>query len=220
MFRSETDTEVLAHMLAGRIERGEDLLDAVRGVVAEAAGAYSLIAVDSYDPGRLVAARIGNAGGIVVGVGEHENLAASDLNALLPHTRQVVFVEPGEFADIRAEGVRYVNAAGHDLVKMPETLPYDPVAAVKGPYKHFMQKEIFEQPDAVLDVMRGRYFPDGHVDMSDGVPFDAAWAKQINRVVLVGMGTSMHSAMIGRHYMERFARIREAGEAQAQEGAR
>ncbi|TAJ20915.1 MAG: glutamine--fructose-6-phosphate transaminase (isomerizing), partial [Dehalococcoidia bacterium] len=91
--------------------------------------------------------------------------------------------------------------------KTPETLPYDPVAAVKGPYKHFMQKEIFEQPDAVLDVMRGRYFPDGHVDMSDGVPFDAAWAKQINRVVLVGMGTSMHSAMIGRHYMERFARI-------------
>ena len=206
-FRSETDTEVLAHMLAGRIEHGEDLLDAVRTVAAEATGAYSLIAVDANEPGRLVAARIGNAGGIVVGVGELENLAASDLNALLPHTRQVVFVEPGEFADIRAEGVRYVDAAGRDLVKTPETLPYDPVAAVKGPYKHFMQKEIFEQPGAVLDVIRGRYFPDGHVDMSDGVPFDAAWAKQITRVVLVGMGTSMHSAMIGRHYMERFARI-------------
>ncbi|TAK78519.1 MAG: glutamine--fructose-6-phosphate transaminase (isomerizing), partial [Dehalococcoidia bacterium] len=206
-FRSETDTEVLAHMIAGRMERGEDLLDAVRAVAAEATGAYSLIAVDAEEPGRLVAARIGNAGGIVVGVGEHENLAASDLNALLPHTRDVVFVEPGEFADIRAEGVRYVDAAGREVSKTPETLPYDPVAAVKGPYKHFMQKEIFEQPGAVLDAMRGRYFADGHVDMSDGVPFDAAWAKQINRVVLVGMGTSMHSAMIGRHYMERFARI-------------
>ncbi|MDA0269905.1 MAG: glutamine--fructose-6-phosphate transaminase (isomerizing) [Chloroflexi bacterium] len=207
-FHSETDTEVLAHMLAGAVERGVDLLDALRGVVAEARGAYSVVAVAVGEPGRMVAARAGNAGGIVIGTGEGEHLLASDLGALLPHTRRVTFLEPGEFVDLCADSVRYVDIEGHELTKTIEVLPYDPVSAVKGPYKHFMLKEIHEQPDAALNAMRGRYLTGPlRVDLSGDIPFDAAWAKALTRVVLVGMGTSMHSALVGRHYIERFARL-------------
>jgi len=214
-FRSDTDTEVLAHMLATHLEGGMDLLDALRATVSEAVGAYSLVAMATDEPTRIVAARSGNAGGIVIGVGEDEHLLASDLGALLAQTRRVTFLEPGEFVDMTAEAVRYVNAAGEELTKAVETLPYDPVSATKGPYKHFMLKEIYEQPDAVLDAIRGRYVlpvggASGHVDFSDELPperFTAEWAKSLTRVVIVGMGTSMHAGMVGRHYIERFARL-------------
>ncbi|MEI6136219.1 MAG: glutamine--fructose-6-phosphate transaminase (isomerizing) [Chloroflexota bacterium] len=206
-FLSDTDTEVLAHMLASHVERGVDLLVALRDVVAEARGAYSIVAISRDEPGRIVAARVGNAGGIVIGVGEGEHLLASDLSALLPHTRRVTFMESGEFADVRADAVLYTNAEGAPIAKAIEVLPYDPVAAVKGPYKHFMLKEIFEQPDAALDAIRGRYQTrPPHVDF-EGLPLDEARARSLTRVVLVGMGTSMHAAMVGRHYFERFARL-------------
>ena len=206
-FLSDTDTEVLAHMLATRIEAGDDLLDAMRAVVVEAHGAYSIVAIARRDPGRIVAARVGNAGGIVVGVGDGEYLLASDLSALLPHTRNVTFLEPGEFVDMRADSIAYFDDAGAPITKRVEVLPYDPVAAVKGPYKHFMLKEIFEQPDAAVDAIRGRYQTrPAHVKF-EGLPLDEARAKSLTRVVLVGMGTSMHSAMVGRHYIERFARL-------------
>ena len=206
-FLSDTDTEVLAHMLATRVEGGTDLLAALRSVVAEARGAYSIVAIARDQPGRIVAARAGNAGGIVVGVGDGEHLVASDLGALLPHTRRVTFLEPGEFLDMRADSAAYVDAEGASITKRIEVLPYDPVAAVKGPYKHFMLKEIFDQPDAVLDAMRGRYLTRPARVEFEGLPIDEARARSLTRVVLVGMGTSMHSAMVGRHYIERFARL-------------
>ncbi|MGE3961315.1 MAG: glutamine--fructose-6-phosphate transaminase (isomerizing) [Dehalococcoidia bacterium] len=209
-FRSDTDTEVLAHMLATHLDAGMDLLAALRATVAEAEGAYSVVAMATDQPGRIVAARAGNAGGIVIGVGEHEHLLASDLGALLAQTRRVTFLEPGEFADLTAEGVTYVDADGAPIAKAVETLPYDPVSATKGPYKHFMLKEIHEQPDAVLDAIRGRYLASGRVDLAADLPperFTAEWAQRLNRVVIVGMGTSMHAGMVGRHYLERFARL-------------
>ncbi|MSQ30619.1 MAG: glutamine--fructose-6-phosphate transaminase (isomerizing) [Dehalococcoidia bacterium] len=206
-FLSDTDTEVLAHMLATRVEDGLDLLVALRSVVAEAQGAFSIVAISRHEPGRIVAARAGNAGGIVIGVGEGEHLVASDLSALLPHTRRVTFMEPGEFADVRADSVAYVDATGTPISKRVEVLPYDPVAAVRGHYKHFMLKEIFEQPDAALDAIRGRYQTRPARVVFEGLPLDEARARSLTRVVLVGMGTSMHAAMVGRHYFERFARL-------------
>ena len=179
-------------------------------VVAEAEGAYSVVATATAEPGRIVAARSGNAGGIVVGIGDGEHLLASDLGALLPQTRRVTFLEPGEFVDMTADHVRYLDADGAEVEKRVETLPYDPVSATKGPYKHFMLKEIHEQPDAVLDAMRGRYLYSGQVDLSAELPperFTAEWARSLTRVVIVGMGTSMHAGMVGRHYFERFARL-------------
>ncbi|MCA9851827.1 MAG: glutamine--fructose-6-phosphate aminotransferase, partial [Dehalococcoidia bacterium] len=141
-FRSDTDTEVLAHMLATHLDGGMDLLAALRATVAEAEGAYSVVAMATDQPGRIVAARAGNAGGIVIGVGEHEHLLASDLGALLAQTRRVTFLEPGEFVDMSADAATYVDIDGNTLTKAVETLPYDPVSATKGPYKHFMLKEI------------------------------------------------------------------------------
>ncbi len=119
----------------------------------------------------------------------------------------MTFLEPGEVADIRPEGVTYSDAAGNVIEKVIETQPWDPVAAVKGRYKHFMLKEIHEQPDTALDSIRGRYLVGPHRAEVEGVPFTAEEVRAFTRVVLVGMGTSMHAAMVGRHYIERFARI-------------
>ena len=206
-FTSDTDTEVLAHMIADELASGRDLAEALRLTVRRTEGAYSLVAVETEDPGRIVGVRVGNAGGIVVGHGEHESLLASDLAAVLPHTRQVSFLEPWEMADVCADGVRFTTVDGATVEKTPETQPFDPVAAVKGRYKHFMLKEIYEQPDAVLDAVRGRYAQHPARVAVEGLDAIEARVAEINRVVLVGMGTSLHSAMVGRHFIERFARI-------------
>ena len=206
-FMSETDTEVLAYLVADELARGLDLADAVRAVIGMTEGAYSLVVITKDEPGRIVAARVGNAGGIVIGHGDDERFLASDLAALLPHTRNVTFLEPGEVADITVEAVRYSDLEGMPLMKAIEVQPYDPMAAVKGRFKHFMLKEIHEQPVATLDMIRGRYRLDPpSVDLDD-MPFTAEQVRAFTRVVLIGMGTSMHAAMVGRHYIERFARI-------------
>ena len=209
-FASDTDTEVLAHLIADALAGGTDLADAVRSVIGETEGAYSLVAIDVDEPGRLVAARVGNAGGIVVGHGEDgmaEQFVCSDLAAILPQTRTATFLGPGEIADVRADGVELTDAGGRVIEREPEAQPFDPVAAVKGRFRHFMLKEIHEQPDAALDTMRGRYLLDPARVEIEGFGFDEARVRDLNRVVLVGMGTSLYAAMIARHFIERFARI-------------
>jgi len=206
-FASDTDTEVLAFLLADELSAGRDLAEAVRHVVNLAQGAAAVVAIACDEPGRIVAARVGNAGGIVIGHGDDERFVASDIAALLPHTRRITFLEPGEIADIRPEAVRYMDASGTSLDKLVEVQPWDPVAAVKGRYKHFMLKEIHEQPDTALDSVRGRYLVAPHRVEVEDFPFSAEEVQQLRRVVLIGMGTSMHAAMVGRHYIERFARI-------------
>ena len=206
-FASDTDTEVLAHMLGAGLEAGADLLEALRSVVADADGAYSLVAADRETPGRIVAARVGNAGGLVVGHGDAEVHIASDLGALIAHTRRVNFLEPGELVDLTASSVAFVDAAGRAIEKPIEIAPHDYVTAARGRYKHFMLKEIHEQPDAVLDALRGRYLVDPARVELDELPFTTAQIEAIDRAVLVGMGTSSNSTLVGRHYFERFARI-------------
>ena len=207
-FASETDTEVLAHLVADALDEGADLAEALRAALAETEGAYSVVVIATDEPGRLVAARAGNAGGLVIGHGDGEQFVASDLAALLPYSRRVTFLNPGEIADIRREGVTLTDAAGAPVERAPQLQPYDPVAAVKGRYRHFMLKEIHEQPDVALDTMRGRYLQDPpRVELDDGSPIAAAQARELQRAVLVGMGTSQYAAMIGRHYVERFARL-------------
>ena len=207
LFASETDSEVIAHMLADRLERGADLAEALRLVTLELRGAHAILAVSRDEPGRLVAARVGNAGGLVIGDGDGESFVASDLAALLPHTRRVRFLDPGEVADVRAHGVRFLDAAGNAVEKAVEVQPYDPVAAVKGRYRHFMLKEIHEQPEGVLDAIRGRYLMEPPRVELEGIPFTAERLRALRRVMLVGMGTSMIAAMVGRHYIEHLAGI-------------
>ncbi len=218
-FASETDSEVIAHMLAERLEHGADLAEALRLVTAELEGAHAIVAVTREEPGRLVAARVGNAGGLVIGYGEGESFIASDLAALLPHTRRVSFLDPDEIADVRADGVSFRDAGGRAVEKPPEIQPYDPVAAVKGRYKHFMLKEIHEQPEGVLDTIRGRYLLDPprvelealpaavSASATDDDPLSEARIRALDRVMLIAMGSSMYAAMVGRHYFERLAGI-------------
>ena len=206
-FASDTDTEVIAHLLADRLDRGADLAEALRLVTLELEGAHAIVAVCGDEPGRLVAARVGNAGGLVIGYGEGESFIASDLAALLPHTRRVSFLDPGEIADVRADGVSFLDVQGRPIEKAPALQPYDPVAAVRGRYKHFMLKEIHEQPDGALDAIRGRYLLDPPRVELDEVSFDEQQVRGFGRVVLVAMGSSMYAAMVGRHYFERLAGI-------------
>ncbi|MCH8849791.1 MAG: glutamine--fructose-6-phosphate aminotransferase, partial [Chloroflexi bacterium] len=135
---SETDTEVIAHLIADHLADGVGLVEALRLTTLVLEGAQAIVAITPEEPGRLAAARVGNAGGVVIGHGDEESFIASDLAALLPHTRRVTFLDPGEIADVRAEGVTFIDSEGRTVEKPVELQPYDPVAAVKGRYKHFM----------------------------------------------------------------------------------
>jgi len=204
-FTSETDTEVIPHLLEHYLSEDKELVAALRETIARLEGAHAIVAMSRSEPGTLAAARVGNAGGVVVGYGGGENFLASDLPALLPHTRRVVFLDDREVTRVTATGVSYWSGDGQPLDKQPQEVPYDPVSAAKGTYKHFMLKEIMEQPQSILDAIRGRaQFDPPAVELVD-IPLSKQRLSQVRRVVLVAMGTSLHAAMIGRHYMERIA---------------
>ncbi len=204
-FTSETDTEVLAHLIESHLRDSDDLPAALRSAIGRVQGSQAIVALSRRHPGRLVAARLGNAGGVVIGYGQHEHFVASDLPALLPETRRVAFLGDGELAELTVEGVRYWDAQGGEIAKAAQTVPLDPVAAAKGIYKHFMIKEILEQPECVLDTFRGRVlFDPPAVDLGElGVSEEAL--RSVQRVTLIAMGTSLHAAMVGRHYFEAIA---------------
>ncbi len=206
-FTSDTDTEVIPHLLEHYLGEDNDLPAALRRTVARLEGAHAIVAMSCSEPGTLVAARAGNAGGVVVGYGGGENLLASDLPAILPYTRRVGFLEDREVVRVTAADVSFWNGDGQPLEKQPQEVPYDPVSAAKGAYKHFMLKEIMEQPESMLDTIRGRAQFDAPDVKLEDIPLSKQQLSKIRRVVLVGMGTSLHAAMIGRHYMERIAGI-------------
>ncbi len=205
--RSETDTEVLPHLIESYLDEGADLLDALRSTITRIDGAHAIVVMAAREPGRLVAARVGNAGGVVVGYGDGEMFLASDLAAILPETRRVAFLADGEIACLTPDTAGYGDFAGGTIEKQPQVVPFDPVSAAKGAYKHFMLKEIMEQPECVVDTFRGRvtFDPPG-VELEDLHLSDDV-LRQASRVVLLGMGTSMHAALVGRTYFEQIAGI-------------
>ena len=206
-FTSQTDTEVIAHLMEDHRRAGADLLTALRLAAAELHGANAIVVMARTEPRVLVAARLGNAGGVVVGYGQGEMLLASDLPALLPHTRRVAFLHDREFVRVDQQSARYVDAEGKEITKAPQGVPYDEWRAQKGAYRHFQEKEIHEQPDALLATIRPYItLSPPRIELED-VPLTPAQARSFRRVVLVGMGTSEHAAMLGRLYMERIAGI-------------
>ena len=205
-FVSETDTEVIPHLIEEQIKGGTDLHGALIATMKQLDGAHAILAMSKSEPGTVVAGRIGNAGGVVIGYGEGENFIASDLPALLPHTRKLVFLEHGGTARVRANEITYTHN-GVAIQRAPETIHLDPLSAAKGSYKHFMQKEIAEQPEGILDTIRGRaLFGESRVEL-DEMRLTPEQIAGIRRVVLVGMGTSLHAAMVGRSFIERIAQI-------------
>ncbi|MBI2015479.1 MAG: glutamine--fructose-6-phosphate transaminase (isomerizing) [Candidatus Rokubacteria bacterium] len=203
-FQSETDTEVLAHLIehhlktTGRLDRG------VKAALREMAGSYAIGVVSAAAPDRLVAAKQG-AGSVVVGLGRGEMFVASDIPAILAHTRDVIILEDGEVAVVTAGGVELSTLDDEPVQREPVRIHWDPIMAEKGGYRHFMLKEIHEQPRAITDTFRGRFsLETGNVVLAD-VNLDPDTVRGVERVVLLACGTAFHAAMLGRAMIERLA---------------
>ena len=205
--RSETDTEVLPHLIESYLDRGADLLTAVRSMIARIEGAHAIAVMCAREPGRIVAARVGNAGGVVIGYGVDEMFVASDLSAMLSETQRIAFLDDGEIASVSPSGAEYFSFDGQILAKRPHAVPFDPLSAAKGAYKHFMLKEIMEQPECIVDTFRGRALFDSPAIALEDLHLSDDVLRSVSRVVLLGMGTSMHAALVGRTYFERIAGI-------------
>jgi glucosamine--fructose-6-phosphate aminotransferase (isomerizing) len=204
---SETDTETIAHLMEAEMAGGATLLGALRRTASRLEGSQAVVAMSPREPGVIVAARIGNAGGVVVGYGDGEMMLASDLAAVLPHTQRVAFLADGQFARVEATGVEYVDGAGSPLDVERRTVPIDPVSALKGQHPHFMLKEITEQPESLSDTIRGLVTLEPAGTHLDDLGDAAERLRGVRGVVLIGMGTSLHAAMVGRYYMEAIAGI-------------
>ncbi|MEE9284736.1 MAG: glutamine--fructose-6-phosphate transaminase (isomerizing) [Dehalococcoidia bacterium] len=206
-FRSQTDTEVIAHLIEGHLAGGAKVEEAAVKAGNELAGAQAIAVLSRDEPDQLVGMRIGHAGGLAVGYGPDAMYLASDLPAIVGEADNVVYLENREVATITRTGARFVDLNGSTLAKEPVPVVHDPVAAAKGPYRHFMLKEIMEQPETVVSALRGRVdFRRMRATLPD-FPLTAAQAKQLERVMLIGMGTSFHAAQVGRSMIERLARI-------------
>ena len=204
-FSSQTDTEVIAHLVESFMAEGASLEEAVASSARAIKGAQAVVAMLASQPDRLVAFRLGNAGGITVGYGEGDMYLASDLPALLPYTSRVVYLGPGELAEIWPDRVHYRSLDNGAVERLPQQAPYDNMALAKGGFKHFMLKEIMEQPQALLQTLSGRVSFDPPQVMLEGFPFSNSEIADLNRVVLTGMGTSLLAAQVGRHYIEKLA---------------
>ncbi len=201
LFRSETDTEVLAHLVEHYYEG--DLEEAVRQTLAKVTGSYATVILSSKHPGILVAARKDSP--MIVGIGENEYFIASDIPAVLKYTRNTYIMEDGEMVTVSDKGIKFCDFYGKTLEKIIFEVTWDPIAAEKGGYEHFMLKEIFEQPKALRDTLAGRLNDDKvvlqEVDLS---PSEVA---AFNKVAIVGCGTAYHAGLIGQGLIEHWAKI-------------
>ncbi len=203
-FRSETDTEVLAHLIEHHLGNVNRLDRAVKLALAEYRGNYAIGVASTAAVDRLVAAKHG-AGSVVVGLGRGEMFVASDIPAILSHTRDVIILEDGEVVVVTAEGVELSTLDDQPVQRDAVRILWDPIMAEKGGYRHFMLKEMYEQPRAITDTFRGRLAPEtGNVLLPD-VSLDPASVKALQRVVFVACGTASYASLLGRSMIERLA---------------
>jgi len=204
VFTSETDTEVIAHLIERHLQDVSRLEEAVRRALGELKGSYAIVVLSKRMPDRLVAAKHG-AGSVVVGLGEGETYLASDIPALLAHTRDVIILEDEDVAVVTRHGVEISDLAGAPVSRTPMRIMWDPILAEKGGYRHFMLKEIYEQPRAVADTLRGRVAPEGGTVVLPDIGLDPDVVAGLQRVVFIACGTSYHAAIVGRFMVERLA---------------
>ena len=207
-FNSDTDTEVIVHLISREYHNGVALEEAVRRALRQLRGPSAVVVLSSHEPDKLITARLGNAGAVVIGHGEGEMFIASDIPAILEHTHRVSFLESRDLAVVTCEGVDYFDLNGNPLPDKPmHHISWDPVAAAKGTYRHFMQKEIFEQTTAITDTIRGRVdFVTGAVTLSE-LNLDAEAARAIDKVTIVACGTSYYAGLVGKFLIENLARL-------------
>ena len=207
VFRSETDTETIVHLIERYIGRGFVLVEAVREALLQIKGAHGIVVLSALEPDKIVAARIGNAGGVVVGIGDGEMFVASDMPAILDHTRKVVFLESRQLAVVTRQGLELQTLEGQPVRYQTHTIAWDPVAAEKGEYRHFMAKEIHEQVRSLTDTISGRVdFENGRIRLPE-LNLTPELARRIKKIVITACGTAAHAGLVGRILIQRIARI-------------
>ncbi len=201
-FASDTDTEVAAHLVHDYLKAGNDLVEAVRLATARFTGAYALLVIDVQDPNRIVVSRV--ASPLVIGLGIGENFIASGVPALLPVTQRFIYLEEGDLAEITREGVRVFDRSGRTLEREVHETNYSTEAAEKGPYRHYMLKEIFDQPTALADTLYGRIADKQVLPESLG-PRATELLGKVRNIHIVACGTSYHAGAVGKYWLESLA---------------
>ena len=206
-FKSDTDTEVIVQLVDRYLSLGIGLVEAACKTFRHLKGAHGIVLLSATEPDKIVAARIGNAGGVVVGLGEGETFIASDIPAILEHTRQVVFLESGQMAVVGRQGVEVQTLEGKTIPFEVHNVAWDPVAAEKGEYRHFMDKEIHEQVRSLTDTIAGRVdFEAGRVRLPQ-LNLTRDLARRIQKVIITACGTAAHAGMVGKVLIEHIARV-------------
>ena len=206
-FASDTDTEVIVHLVQRELDAGHDVTEATRRAVALLRGAHAIVVLCADYPDRLVTVRIGNAGGVALGIGQGEMFIASDIPAILEHTRQMVFLESRQMATVTRDAFQVQTLAGEPVDAEIHAISWDPVSAVRGEYKHFMQKEIHEQARALTDTIGGRVdFQNGCVELPE-MNISDDFARRLKRIVTVACGTSAYSGLVGKFIIEELTRV-------------
>jgi len=204
-FSSETDTEIIAHLIEQHFKECGDFETAVRRGLHEVRGAYAVAILCQAEPGKLIAAKLGSP--LVVGQGKGEFFVASDIPAMLSHTREMIFLEDGEMVVFTADSMQVTDLAGAPLAKTSKTITWSPLMAEKGGYKHFMLKEIYEQPRAIADTVAGRILEEKGDVFLDGLELSDADLKRVEKIFVVACGTSWHAGLVGKFLIEKLARV-------------
>jgi glucosamine--fructose-6-phosphate aminotransferase (isomerizing) len=204
-FLSETDTEIVAHLVDVALAEGASLVEAARRAVRQIEGSYALAIIDSRTPDRLVVAK--NASPLILGIGDGESFAASDIPAILPYTNRIIPLEEGELAELTRDGVRIEDAAGRPVTRPPRRIDWSPLQAEKGGYKHFMLKEIHEQPQAVEDTLRGRIAAERTEVFLEDAELEDDVVRSLRRIVLLACGTSFHASLAAQRWLEALAGV-------------
>lgn len=206
-FASDTDSEIIVHLVERYLLAGNNLESATRQALTHLRGAHGVVVMSSREPDKIVAARIGNAGGVVIGLGEGETYVASDLPAILEHTRKMVFLESHQMAVITRAGVSLSTLEGEVISYDVQHVAWDPVSAEKGEYRHFMHKEIHEQVRSLTDTIAGRVdYESGGIRLPD-LNLTPELAKRIEKIYIVACGTAAYAGMVGKVLIERLARL-------------
>ncbi len=206
-FQSETDTETIVHLVEHYLATGIGLVEAARKTFNQIRGANVVVLISADEPDKIVTARIGNAGGVVIGMGEGENFIASDTPAIMDHTRNVIFLESRQMAVVTRDTVTIETLDGAKVKPQAHNISWDPVAAEKGEYRHFMQKEIHEQVRALTDTLAGRVdFANGKIRLPD-LKLTEELAKKIEKIYITACGTAAYAGMVGKYLIEKIARV-------------
>ena len=211
-FQSDTDTETIVLLIEKYMVSGMDLEAAVRKTLSRLKGAHGVVVMSTLEPDRIIAARIGNAGGVVIGLGQDENFIASDIPAILDHTRRLIFLESRQMAVVKKTSVDISTVEGEKVTPQISSVAWDAVSAEKGNYRHFMQKEIHEQVRSITDTLAGRVdFEAGKIRLPE-LNMTKEKARKINKIIITACGTASHAGMVGRILLEKIARIPSSNE--------